>query len=146
MISRVLLVYFEQLPGPHRVSTFIPTLTHTPNKASHFPRTSKAFLVRSRIFTSDASEDVEAALEERTCIPIHSFTLLLLIGQWIPHLLKVLIGILRDGLGLVDGSNFQGGRGRAIVNRIIPGFLLYCLQFMLLRGSEVAPSSVVSVR
>lgn len=108
-----------------------------------FPMVSKSFLLKYQNFTSDASEDVEAALEERTCLPIHSFVLLCLVGQWISHLFKVLTGILQDGLGVVDGSNFQGGRGRTIVNRIIPSFLPHSLQFMFLWGSKVALSSVV---
>lgn len=104
---------------------------------------SKSFLQKYHNFTSDASEDVEAALEERTCLPIHSFVLLCLVGQWVSHLFKVLIGILQDGLGVVDGSNLQGGRGRTIVNRIIPSFLPHSLQFMFLWGSKAALSSVV---
>lgn len=104
---------------------------------------SKSFLLKYQNFTSDASEDVEAALEEMTCLPIHSFVLLCPVGKWIPHLFKVLIGILQDGLGVVDGSNLQGGRGRAIVNRIIPSFFPHTLQFMFLWGSKVALSSVV---
>lgn len=139
IISGVMLVYVEQVPGLHRhygVSTFcIPTLPpptpHPPPLPLLFPRASKSFLVICQSFTSDASEDVEAALEKRTCLPIHSFALLFLVGQWIPCLLKILIGILQHGLGVVDGPNLQGGRGRAIVNGIVPSFLPHCLQFVL---------------
>lgn len=131
MISRVMLVHVKQAPGLHRyyrVSTFcIPTLTPPLTTPSLSPGASWSFLVRCHNFTSDASEDVEAALEERTCLPIHSFALLFLVVLWSPHLFKVFIGILQHGLGVVDGSNLQGGGGRAIINRIVPCFLPHCL-------------------
>lgn len=70
-------------------------------------RANESLLMRYQRFTSDASEDAEAALEEWTYLPIHSFALFFLVGQWVPNLFKILIGILQDRLGVVDGLNFR---------------------------------------
>lgn len=144
MMFGVTPVYTEHIPAPDRhyaAPTFCnPTL---PSQVSLlFPSDSKYKLLRHQSFTSDASEDVEAALAERTCLPLYSFVLFLLVRHRIPRLFKALVGILQNWFGVVDGSNLQGGRGRAIVDRIIPRFLPHSLQFMLLRGSKVALSSV----
>lgn len=148
MMPGVKPVYTEHVPALYRyyaAPTFCnPTL---PTQVSLlFPRASKSKLLRCQSFTSDASEDVEAALEERTCLPLHSFVLFLLVWHRIPRLFKTLIGILQNWFGIVDGSNLQGGRGRAIVDRIIPGFLPHSLQFMLLWRSKAALNSVAQVR
>lgn len=146
MISRVMLLHVEHVPGLHRHSWgfyLLHPFSSSPPSHTIALRANKSLLMRYQRLTSDASEDVEAALEERTCLPIHSFALFFLAGQWIPDLFIILVGILQDRLGVVDGLNFQGGRGRAIVNRIVPSLLPHCLQFMHLWYFKVALSSVV---
>jgi len=98
MMFGVKPVYTDHIPAPDRYYT-APSFSNPtlPSQVSLlFPSDSKYKLLRHQSFTSDASEDVEAALAERTCLPLHSFVLFLLVRHRIPHLFKALVGILQN--------------------------------------------------